>query len=172
MCAVVKSFNPGAHILTSTRSQIEIGEIINTGRFSYAKAALGAGWLQSLKEKHNPETEEYGISTFVYRARRPFHPARLWYTVKEVFVIIQESYVNDGFEEDEGGEMSEDEGEEESDAMDVEVEQPQLNPKARLACKMADKTFGPLLRSKGFFWLATRPRMVSGCSPRRLTIQH
>lgn len=168
VCAVVKSFNPGARILTSTRSQIEIGEIINTGRFSYAKAALGAGWLQSLKEKHNPETEEYGISTFVYRARRPFHPARLWHTVKEVFVIIQESYVNDGFEEDESGEMSEDEEddkgegeEEESGAMDVEVEQPQLNPKARLACKMADKTFGPLLRSKGFFWLATRPRMVS-----------
>lgn len=44
--------------------------------------------------------------------------------------------------------------------MDVDEEQPQLNPQARLAAKMADETFGPLLRSKGFLWLATRPSMV------------
>ena len=156
--AVIKSLNHSAKILTSVRSKLDIKEILNTELFSYEKAAMGAGWLKSLQEEVNPETEEYGIGTFVYRARRPFHPGRLWMTIKQVFVVIQESYVNDGVEEGEA--MSEDGSDTEDEVMDVDKDQPQLNPKARLASKQADITFGPLLRSKGFLWLASRPRMV------------
>ena len=84
-----------------------------------------------------------------------------------MFVVIQTEYQDgegdmevDGKEsQDEDGEDGEDD--EESSQMDVDEEQPQLNPQARLAAKMADETFGPLLRSKGFLWLATRPTMVS-----------
>lgn len=163
---MVKTLNPGARIITSIKSNVDVKQILDTKMFSYEKAALGAGWLKSLQEEVNPETEEYGIGTFVYRTRRPFHPARLWETIKSVFVVIQEEYVDDGVNEEEGDdddEKMEEEEEQEDHEMDIDERQPQLNPRARLASKQADATFGPLLRSKGFMWLATRPKMVGPC---------
>lgn len=167
--AFIRLLNPDAKIIPTTRSRIDLKEILNTNLFSYEKAALGAGWLKSLNEEIKPETEEYGIGSFVYRARRPFHTARLWETIREVFVVIQSEYIDDG--EDENEEMEDDEGgdsdNEEEEEMDVQEgnegdegeTQPQLNPQARLEAKNASETFGPLLRSKGFIWLATRPLM-------------
>ncbi|KAI2618339.1 putative cobalamin synthesis protein [Hypomontagnella submonticulosa] len=156
---VVNKLNPGAKVVSTIKSRLDLTEILDTRLFSYEKAALSAGWLKSLNEEINPETEEYGIGTFVYRARRPFHPARLWDMIKSVFVVIQTEYQIEGEEMDvdEDGTDGEEDGEDEDSEM--EDEQPQLNPKARLASKMTDETFGPLLRSKGFLWLATRPRM-------------
>ncbi|KAK6951495.1 hypothetical protein Daesc_008030 [Daldinia eschscholtzii] len=156
---VVSKLNPNAKVISTTKCRLDITEILDTRLFSYEKAALSAGWLKSLNEEINPETEEYGIGTFVYRARRPFHPERLWDTIKNVFVVIQTEYQIEG-EDMDVDEKEEEEEEEEEEDTDME-EQPQLDPKARLASKMADETFGPLLRSKGFLWLATRPRMVS-----------
>ncbi|RYP53785.1 hypothetical protein DL769_010458 [Monosporascus sp. CRB-8-3] len=158
---VIKKLNPGAKILTAVKAKLDVREILDTRLFKYEKAALAAGWLKSLQEEINPETEEYGIGTFVYRARRPFHPARLWETVKDVFVTIQEEYIPEDGEQMETDEDEEDDEDEDDDEeMTTEDdEQPQLNPKKRLAAKMADETFGPLLRSKGFLWLATRPKM-------------
>ncbi|KAI1765189.1 putative cobalamin synthesis protein [Hypoxylon sp. FL1150] len=153
---VVRKLNPGAKVVGTVRSRLKLTEILDTRLFSYEKAALSAGWLKSLNEEINPETEEYGIGTFVYRARRPFHPARLWDMIKDVFVVIQTEFQVEGedmdVDQDEGGESDND------DDTDME-DQPQLDPKARLASKMADETFGPLLRSKGSLWLATRPKM-------------
>ncbi|KAI0376865.1 putative cobalamin synthesis protein [Hypomontagnella monticulosa] len=154
---VVKKLNPSAKVVSTTKSRLDLTEILDTRLFSYEKAALSAGWLKSLNEEINPETEEYGIGTFVYRARRPFHPARLWDMIKSVFVVIQTEYQVEGDEMDVDEDGEEDQDEDEDSEM--EDEQPQLDPKARLASKMADQTFGPLLRSKGFLWLATRPRM-------------
>lgn len=158
--ALVKTLNPNARILTSVKANIDVSQLLDTKLFSYEEAAMGAGWLQSLREEIKPETEEYGIGSFVYRARRPFHPARLWETIKKVFVVIQEEYIDDG--EEEKDEMEQDDDSDEStsdDGMDLDERQPQLNPAARLAAKKADKTFAQLLRSKGFLWLATRPQM-------------
>ncbi|KAF3021398.1 hypothetical protein E8E14_001923 [Neopestalotiopsis sp. 37M] len=152
---VIGKLNPDAHILTTTKSRLDLKEILDTKRFSYEKAALGAGWLKSLNEEINPETEEYGIGTFIYRARRPFHPERLWHTIKDVFVVIQTEYQTE--EDGEDAEMDDDD--EESDVDMDNDDQPQLNPQARLESKIRDETFGPLLRSKGFLWLATRPKM-------------
>ncbi|OTA89149.1 hypothetical protein M434DRAFT_374065 [Hypoxylon sp. CO27-5] len=161
---VVKKLNPTAKVISTVKSRLDLTEILNTRLFSYEKAALSAGWLKSLNEEINPETEEYGIGTFVYRARRPFHPGRLWDMIKSVFVVIQMEYQVEGEDmdiyededEDETEEMEDNENDEDSI---MEDDQPQLDPKARLAAKMQDPTFGPLLRSKGFLWLATRPRM-------------
>lgn len=171
---LVKRLNPTAKILTTVKSRLDAKEILDTRLFSYEKAVLSAGWLKSLTEGEDlvPETEEYGIGTFVYRARRPFHPERLWRTIKDVFVIIQEEYRPDDMEEDGDEDEDEDEDEDddeenkedaewEDDEMEVDDdEQPQLDPRKRLASKMQDPTFGPLLRSKGFLWLATRSKMV------------
>lgn len=52
-------------------------QVLNTGRFDFDKASHLAAWIQELEGQHTPETEEYGISSFVYRARKPFHPERL-----------------------------------------------------------------------------------------------
>lgn len=70
--------NPEAKIIRTSYGQVPIKEIMNTGLFDYDRAEQSAGWLKELNREHVPETEEYGISSFVFRDRRPFHPGRLW----------------------------------------------------------------------------------------------
>ncbi|PWZ02519.1 cobW-domain-containing protein [Testicularia cyperi] len=174
--AFIKLLNPDAKVIATTRSKVDLKEILNTNMFSYEKAALGAGWLQSLSEEIKPETEEYGIGSFVYRARRPFDAARLWKTIREVFVVIQSEFIDDGEDDEDddvesvlrsdygdddkdedGMDVDQEDGKDEEEDEEDEESQPQLNPQARLESKNADETFGPLLRSKGFIWLASRP---------------
>lgn len=81
--ALLMRLNPNAKLLEATFGQIPLKEILDTGRFDFEAAAQAPGWLQELRGSHVPETEEYGISSFVYRARRPFHPMRLWHFVSE-----------------------------------------------------------------------------------------
>lgn len=76
--AVIHHLNPEARILRAERGRVPLDELLDTGRFDYEKAASSAGWLRELAGQHVPETEAYGIASFVYRARRPFHPQRLW----------------------------------------------------------------------------------------------
>lgn len=103
--AILHTLNPTARILRSTFGRVPLTEILNTGRFDFELAALSPEWLKEARGAHLPETEEYGISSFVYRARRPFHPARLMDLLE-----------GDGFDS--------------------------------------------VIRSKGFFWLATRHNSV------------
>ncbi|TDL76385.1 GTP-binding protein [Peribacillus frigoritolerans] len=73
---VLKKLNPDAKILKTAFSRIPLSEIMDTNRFDFEKASQSAGWIKELNEEHTPETEEYGISSFVYRRRKPFHPER------------------------------------------------------------------------------------------------
>lgn len=88
--SAIKKLNPGAKILESQFSKVEVGEIVGTNLFNYEEAEQSAGWIEELnKEEHTPETEEYGIGSFVYRARRPFHPERfLNYLTQEWNTLI------------------------------------------------------------------------------------
>ena len=81
--AVIRRLNPEARLLRTVRSRIAPQDILNTGVFDIDKAASSTSWATELQGEHTPETEEYGISSFVYRARRPFHPQRLWDLVEQ-----------------------------------------------------------------------------------------
>ncbi|MCQ8180540.1 zinc metallochaperone GTPase ZigA [Methylomonas sp. SURF-1] len=102
--AILRSLNADAEIVPIVMGQVDLGKVLDTGLFDFEKAEQAPGWLKELRGEHTPETEEYGISSFVYSARRPFHPDRFY------------------------RHLHEDEWEN-----------------------------GTLLRSKGFFWLASRP---------------
>ncbi|KAH8808643.1 PiT family inorganic phosphate transporter [Xylogone sp. PMI_703] len=188
--AICKKLNPSAKVIEASYSRIDVREIVQTGMFSFEKAATGAGWLRSLHEltqreiggvmkvAPKPETEEYGISSFVYRARRPFHPKRLFALIHDKFIVLQN--VEQDEDGDEGGgdgdevedtEMGEEqeqiddndddekygksELEDEYNEMDFEKEIP---TDERLENKRKHPAFSSMLRSKGFFWLATRPQ--------------
>ncbi len=80
--SVIRALNPSARIIRSTFSKVPVSAVLHTGLFDYDKASESAGWIQELKNSeiggHTPETEEYGITSFVFRDDRPFHPARFW----------------------------------------------------------------------------------------------
>ncbi|MEM1215000.1 MAG: GTP-binding protein [Bacteroidota bacterium] len=84
--AAISKLNPGARILESSFSKVAPKEILNTGLFNFNEAEQSAGWQAELeKEEHTPETEEYGISSFVYRSKKPFDPDRFWRYVQRDF---------------------------------------------------------------------------------------
>jgi G3E family GTPase len=76
--AAIRKLNPEAKIIESEFSKVSPKEILNTGAFDFEKASQSAGWIKELENEHTPETEEYGIGSFVFRNKKPFHPARFW----------------------------------------------------------------------------------------------
>ena len=77
--ATIKKLNPDAKIITSEFGNVTSKEILHTNLFDFEKAQNSAGWQKELEsENHTPETEEYGISSFVFRNQKPFHPERFW----------------------------------------------------------------------------------------------
>ncbi|CAL9608978.1 Putative metal chaperone YciC [Nocardiopsis dassonvillei] len=105
--AAVRRLNPLARVLRVSHGQVDPAELIGANLFDLERASRAPGWVAELNGDHVPETEEYGISSLVFRSDRPFHPGRLW------------DLVSEGFE---------------------------------------DGRYGTVLRTKGFFWLATRAR--------------
>ncbi len=109
--AVLHRLNPDAEIVPMVMGQVDLHKVLNTGQFDFEKAEQAPGWLKELRGEHTPETDEYGINSFVYSARRPFHPQRFYEYLHE-----------------------------------------------------QDWDNGTLLRSKGFFWLASRPEHAGNWS--------
>jgi G3E family GTPase len=79
----VRGLNPEAEIITCSQADVPLQKIMGTGKFDFEKAAQAPMWLKELNGEHVPETEEYGISHFVYRSRTPFHPERFFRVMKE-----------------------------------------------------------------------------------------
>ncbi len=102
---MIRKLNADARIIASSFGRVSLAHILNTGLFDFDKTSQSAGWIAEMEkgpENHTPETEEYGISSFVYRRLKPFHPMRFW------------DYLNNNWH-------------------------------------------GSIIRSKGLFWLASRP---------------
>ena len=74
--AIIQKLNPEASIIITEKSKVVLESVLNTGLFDYEKAEASAGWLKELENEHVPETEEYGIGSFVFRSKKPFHPER------------------------------------------------------------------------------------------------
>jgi G3E family GTPase len=103
---VLKSLNPQAEVIEIAHGQVDLNKVIGTHRFDFEKAEQAPGWLQEARGEHTPETEEYGISSFSYVARKPFHP-------KKFYDFLHQEWPT-----------------------------------------------GRLIRSKGYFWLASRPQFA------------
>ena len=84
--ASIQKLNPSAKIINSNFSKVEPKEILNTKLFDFEEAQSSAGWQKELEgSTHTPETEEYGISSFVFRSQKPFHPERFWKYINEEY---------------------------------------------------------------------------------------
>ncbi|KAF6824870.1 CobW/HypB/UreG [Colletotrichum plurivorum] len=183
---LIKKLNHRAKILEANYSRIDVNEIVNTNTFDLQVAQSGVGWLQDLhamtvreingrkKVTPKPETEEYNVRNFIYSRTRPFHPRRLWSLIYDKFILQMEA------PEDDEDEMDEDDDAEMEDGSDSEAEaeaeqgddedadmQDSLEPPANdviLTNKSAYPLFARLFRSKGEFFLATRPHRAGDWS--------
>jgi G3E family GTPase len=166
---LIRKLNTHAEIIHTNHSKVDLKKILNTKKFDFERAVLSPGWLQSLKESHVPETLEYGIGSFIFRARRPFHPQRLYDHVKKYFMILENPQLGkddaeDEEWEDEGSEMDEEENEDaeeeeeddddEDDEEDDGVQEEIINERRE---QRAASAYKGIFRSKGFLWIATRP---------------
>lgn len=127
----IRSLNAEAKILESINSQVDVNEIVGSKSFDFDKCQQSPLWIQAINNSEPrgqeiSETDEYGISSFVFRARRPFHPERL--------MNIVANHLGGSNDDDE----EENAKEESSSSSDFRV-----------------------LRSKGFFWLASRPQEMN-----------
>ena len=104
--AVLRNLNTHAQVIPISNGKVGVDDILSTGLFDFERAQQAPGWLKELRGEHIPETEEYGISSFVYEARRPFYP-------KKFHDFLHSKDLS-----------------------------------------------GKLIRSKGYFWLATRPQFA------------
>jgi G3E family GTPase len=184
MCFVERTSS--AKIIRTTYSKVDLKEIINTNLFDFSTAASGAGWLASLRESTlmemtmqngekrmvpKPETLEYGIGSFVYSSRRPFHPRRLWDLLSAPFCVMQDSY-DDDEDDDEDEDGGEDTGADEEQDVEMDEEtrkanaleemektKAELDLPSRAKAKRESPVWKGLLRSKGFIWMATRPHV-------------
>jgi G3E family GTPase len=173
---LVRTLNPRAIVHKTRHSKIDMKHILNTGRFDFAQAAMSPGWLQSLKEPIVPETQEYGIGSFVYRARKPFHPDRLFQLLNQYFILLETG--GDVPEDGEEGDGEEDcgdveEGDEDGDAEEGEDDEDTGIDQEVATERLQKKQTSPfrgLLRSKGFVWLATRNDMMGEWSQAGLVL--
>ncbi|KZM26754.1 uncharacterized protein EKO05_0010117 [Ascochyta rabiei] len=189
--AYVRTLNPTAKIIESKFSRVDVREMLNTGVFNFGEAVASPGWLRSLHEMTvmdvqgrkrvapKPETLEYGIGSFVYRARRPFDPLKLYRLIEGKFILLQEEPEDDEDEEEEEDDASEDSasnadsvsdentasaGSDSDKVTDDGDDKPPMSDKEILANKKASPYFAGLHRSKGIFWLATRPFQMGSWS--------
>ncbi|ELY47753.1 GTP-binding protein [Natronorubrum bangense] len=74
--STLEVLQPRAEIVRTEHGRIDPDNILETDRFDFEEASQSAGWIKELQEPHESAEEEHGVSSFVFEARRPFHPER------------------------------------------------------------------------------------------------
>ena len=122
---MIRALNSNAKIIESIRSKIDINEVIGSESYNFDQVSQSPAWIKAINDDSEklPETEEYGISSFLYNARKPFHAARLMDFINCKLAVHDD--MNDG---------------------------------GKAVNKSSLLTTTRILRSKGFFWLASRPK--------------
>jgi G3E family GTPase len=80
---ILRHLNPDARIIRSRFGKVPLPAILHTGLFQFDRAADSPGWMKEIRGSHIPESAEYGIASFVYRARRPFNPEKIRHFLAE-----------------------------------------------------------------------------------------
>jgi G3E family GTPase len=152
--SLLRSLNPTAQVVCTQRSEVDLRWLLFTSKFSESYALKAKGWMAEIDNnvKHNPETLEYGIGSFVYRATLPFHPKRL-YDCVTTFFLLQEI---DGTENEDPDAAP---GNTPVAVVGPEVDRNELQ--ATLAARHAKRlaAFGNVMRSKGYVWLGSCARL-------------
>lgn len=78
LLSILGTLNPRARLHVAQFGKVALDAVLDTGLFDFEQVSQAPGWLQEMRGEHIPETVEYGITSFVYQARRPFHPQRFW----------------------------------------------------------------------------------------------
>ena len=166
---LLRSLNPTARVLCSRRSVVDLRELLFTNSFSEAFAQRAVGWMADVTGPiaHVPETLEYGIGSFVYRADAPFHPARLRAFLMRYFLLQEMAEEVEGDEEEEEEEEDEcDDAESGSDAEgddddDASEDDEALRKAAEDVAAARRADLGNLFRSKGYVWIGSPSRLNS-----------
>ena len=87
--ALVRRLNPTAKVIRAVQGQVPPRQIMGTGLFDWEASVNQASWVAELAAVHVPETVEYGIRSFPFRARRPFQPRRLWKVLSETPGLVR-----------------------------------------------------------------------------------
>ncbi|SON60318.1 Putative metal chaperone YciC [Mycobacterium simulans] len=87
--AMLRKLNPTARLLRTVDGKVDLSEVLDTGLFDPLAAEQVPGWDEEIAEGHTPETEEYGISSFTFRADRPFHPQRLGSVLEQMRGLLR-----------------------------------------------------------------------------------
>ena len=117
----IKQFNQEAEIIETIKSKVDLDKVINTSKFNFEEAEANSKWLEQDRYDVNPETEEYGVSSFLYKRDRPFNPSRLHQVLESNFMLDiinpnEHDHEHDHGEEDQGeDEDMEGEGDEEDE---------------------------------------------------------
>ena len=83
---IINKLNPEAKIIPSKHSKVDIRYVINTGMFDFEKAEASAGWIKELENEHIPETEEYGIGSFIQEEKFLFITIVFLISYKTIFL--------------------------------------------------------------------------------------
>ncbi|CEM06886.1 unnamed protein product [Vitrella brassicaformis CCMP3155] len=156
----IRTLNPKAKVLPTVHSVVSPSEIVNTHLFDWDRASNAAGWLQSIREpeKLKSESDVYGVWSFVYQRRKPFHPFRLHELLSKHWVVQEHDDDDENNQGDEGGDgRTSDEKEKEKEST---VKMEDLDWVRETMANRKKGVLAPVLRSKGYAWLASRPDSI------------